>query len=77
MRDQYMAVLTTMILTTGLSLPLTSTHSAPLRLTSMLKTVVGQQALSSLSPQLWAEAAPTDRGAPDKGNRQGGGTHVI
>lgn len=75
MRDQYMAVLTTMILTTGLSLTLTSTHSAPFRLTSMFKTVVGQQALSSLSPELWAESAPTDRGAPR--DRQGGGTHVI
>lgn len=75
MRDKYMAVLTTMILTTGLSLPLTTTHFAPLRLTSLFKTVVAQQALSSLSPQLWAEAAPTDRGAP--GDRQGGGTHVI
>lgn len=76
MRDKYMAVLTTMILTTGLSLPLTSTHSAPFRLTSMFKTVIGQPTPSSLSPQLWAEAAPSDRGAPDKGNRQGGATHV-
>ena len=74
MRDQYLAVLTTIILTTGLSLPLTSTHSAPFRLTSMFKTVVGQQALSSLSPQLGAETAPTDRGAPR--DRQGGSTHV-
>jgi hypothetical protein len=75
MREQYLAVLTTMILTTGLSLPLTSTYSAPFRLTSMSKTVVGQQALYSLSPQLEAETAPTDRGAPR--DRKGGATHVI
>lgn len=77
MHDKYLAVLSTMILTTGLSLPLTSTHCAQLRLTSMFKTVGVQQELSSLSPQLGAETAPTDRGAPDKGNRQGGGTHLI
>lgn len=75
MCDKYLAVLSTIILTTGLSLPLTSTHSAPFRLTSMFKTVVGQEAVSSLSPQLGADAAPTDRGAPR--DRKGGGTHLI
>lgn len=75
MHNKYLAVLTTMILTTGLSLPLTSTHCAPFRLTSMFKTVVAQQALFSLSPELGAETAPMDRGAPH--DRQGGGTHVI
>ncbi|AFZ21739.1 hypothetical protein [Allocoleopsis franciscana] len=74
MHNKYLAVLSTIILTTGLSLPLTSTHSAPFRLTSMFKTVVGQEAVSSLSPQLEAETAPTDRGAPR--DRQGGGTHL-
>jgi hypothetical protein len=75
MREQYLAVLTTMILTTGLSLPVTSNHCAPFRLTSMFKTVVAEQVLSSLSPQLGAETAPVDRGAPR--DRKGGATHVI
>ena len=74
MRDKYLAVLTTMILTTGLSLPVTSTHFAQCNVTSVFKTVVAEQVLSSLSPQLGAETSPVDRGAP--GDRQGGGTHV-
>ncbi|MBD2015598.1 hypothetical protein H6F96_16700 [Microcoleus sp. FACHB-53] len=75
MREQYLAVLTTMILTTGLNLPVSTTHSAQFRLTSMFKTVVAQQNVSSLSPQLEAETSPVDRGAPS--DRKGGATHVI
>jgi hypothetical protein len=75
MHDKYLALLSTMILTTGLSLPVTSTHTAQFRLTSMFKTVVAQQTVSSLSPQLEAETSPVDRGAPR--DRKGGATHII